>query len=236
MRASERFPRTAALFVFLSLVPVGASALGTGLDLDVISVQRIVHSEGASICPGCGPNGEDEIFANMATESSALPGLFAEVAPSVGSDASQTSTVSATELSGSGGISLGFTVENSANSTLTAMFQVATTGTYGIEGDFQLDSFFSGNQFVEITAMGAEVFRRDASFVAPSFAETLQLEAGTIYTLVADVSGSFFGGPPQSAGWSFAIVPEPGTGALLAAGLAVLLASRGRQRARTLPR
>ena len=210
--------RIACLLLSSLLLPSLAGALPAGVSLTIVNVDRTVDAQGTSFCPGCGDMGEDTSFSNGETESSSLAGLFDEIASSVGSGADQTSLVSTQELSGEGSIGLGFTGFNEATSVLDVDFQVSATGTYGLLGGFDSDDLLD-THYIELSDPVGTLLRLDAVFGAETFAEFFQLQAGTVYTLHAEVAGFDFSGFPKSGSWSFALVPEPATGLLVAAGL-----------------
>lgn len=223
-----RFPMAA--LTALALL-AGLPASGSALTLDVLAVGRSVDAHATSYCPGCGPNGEDEVYSNGESQSSALPGVFDEDASSLGSYADQMSEVSSAVLSGQGSIGLGGSGDNDASSYLSVDFQVASSGTYGLLSE--LDVFgYVDEIYIEITEIGGVVLRHDYDLGV--FQDSFQLQSGTTYTLRASITGYDYTGTSNGGSWAFTLVPEPGTGLLLSGGLIALAARPGaRQRGRS---
>lgn len=223
--------RTVATLFVLCAVPAVAPAstiilvppsppAAVGLDLVVLDVDREIDAHGSSYCSGCSG------YANGQNQHSDEVGHFDGYANSVGSGAYQDSMVSSDELSGRGGIDFGYSDESSALSSLSVEFQVATTGTYGMLGEFEVFSFVD-TSYIELLGPGGTIFHENG-YGSGTFEESFQLLEGQSYTLNALIEG-YGGGTPGGGSWSFTIVPEPGTGMLLAAGLAgVAGRSRGR--------
>lgn len=219
-------PALAVLLLLGALLVLGAApALASGLGLSILDVHRTIDAQGTSYCPGCGDMGEDVYYSYGDTKSDDQPGVFDDYVVSIGSSADQTSMVGSDALSGQGSIGLGGTGDNSAYSALTVDFQVSDSGTWGLFGDFDVYGWVDSN-YIEITHAGGQVFRHDA-YGPESFQEFFPLLAGTTYTLRAEVLGYDYSGTSNGGSWSFTLVPEPGTGLLVGAGL-LLLSGFGR--------
>lgn len=75
----------------------------------------------------------------------------------------------------------------------------------------------SGRGRIGLEARG-QVFRRDG-YGPGSYQEFFPLPSGTTCTLRAEISGYDYSGTSNGGGWSSTLVPEPGTGPLVGAGL-----------------
>ncbi len=212
-----------ALLFFAS--PVFAS-------LSVLSTNRTVSAFGTSFCAGCGPNGEDEVFSNGDSISSMLAGVFSESVGSVGSNSGQTSDVTSTGISGSGGVVVGSTGNNDADSRMLVEFMVTRNEGLRLSGDVTVHSgFMAVTSYVFLRSPTGVVFSRETMTAGMngSFDEIVQLEAGVLYTLDANATGADFEGIQSDGSWSVNLTPEPGT-ALLLVGSAIGLGLRRRRR------
>lgn len=207
--------RCAALIAPLALLPTIASASSFIL----ISADRLVHEDGFSDCGGCGPGGTNP--STNSTQQSSSFGGFDEALSGIGSFASQSSTLAPGLLSGTGGVSVGFTASNTATTSLQVIFQVDTTGQYSLDGE--LTGIVDENR-ITLASTVATIFNRDSTFNVP-FTENFMLQTGEVYTLEAYGTGFGFGNANGST-WQFAMVPEPGTGSLVGLGLAGLATQR----------
>lgn len=209
---------------------VGASRVSASLI--VLNTERSVSAYGTSVCP-CGPNGEDEVFSNGDMISSIFAGVFSESVSSVGSDAGQASDVTSTRISGSGGVTVGATGDNNAESRMFVEFMVTRSEGFQISGDVTVNSSqLAVTSYVFLRSPTGVVFSRETMSAGMNevFDEIVQLEPGILYSLDARVTGQDFEGVYSDGSWSVVLTPEPGT-ALLLFGSGIGLCLRRRRRA-----
>ena len=206
-----------------AIVALGAAPAFSTTLID-LSVERSIASSGESFCPGCGPNGEDDGFANSFSEESTDLGLFDASVSSVGGGASQTSTIDSSGILFEGSIDGGLASISNSSMRLDADFRVATASAWQLEGVFSGDT--GSLVLVELGGgpLLANLFRRSPADLA--FDEIFLLSPGVDYQLRYDASTDFSSG---KATWRFVPVPEPGTALLMGLGLggmAMLRSSR----------
>jgi hypothetical protein len=201
-----------------ALRTASASPLPDALTITPVTASRGVYSSGTSICPGCGPSGEDEYFSNSDSDQNDVFGLFDTGVSSVGSDASQTSMISTTEISGHLAITLGFSQESSAYSLFSVTFQANTPGAYAVEGLFGDTGDISQ---IMLRSTVSTLFDHHG-YSGESFRESFQLGLGETYTLEATIRDENYSGSFSTPSLTFQLVPEPTTGILLGLGLAGL--------------
>lgn len=227
MNSSHALVRALGVLVLLGTAgPALAASLGAAHEINPIAATRSIAASGTSFCPGCGPMGEDESFSNEDSAMSDLLGVFDEQVLSVGSDAIQTSNVASDDLVVELAVGLGFTGFNEASSYFSATFDVATAGTYAVEGAFSHGT--PQEHYVRLDSSSGLVF--EILFGLGDFREQFALVPGETYTLEAGVSGFDASGSPSTIGLGFQLVPEPGTGLMAGLGFSGLAWLRRRRR------
>ncbi len=203
--------------------PALAMKLPPGKEITPISGSRGLSAYGASYCPGCGPDGEDEFYSNSDSDSTVLLGRWDESVQSLGSGASQDTTIADDELGGRLDIGLGGSGENDASAGFSATFSVAQVGAYGLVGE--LIGFVETMQVSLASDLGMIVDISSGfggNDPGGPFTETFVLEPGRTYTLAASLFGYDFSGFGDGATIEFALVPEPSTALLVGLGLAAI--------------
>lgn len=212
-----------AAIVLLSATPAWSMKLPAGKAIVPESGSRSLSAYGASYCPGCGPDGEDEFYSNGESDSTKLLGLWDERVQSLGSGASQETTIGADELGGRLDIGLGGSGENDASASFTATFRVEQPGPYSVVG--VMVGFVETMQVSLASDLGL-IFSIASGWsgVDPGgpFSQSFQLQLGRTYTLTASLLGYDFSGLGDGATIEFALVPEPSTALLIGLGLAAI--------------
>ncbi len=203
-----------------------AIALPAGYEITPVSASRGIYAFGASYCPGCGIDGEDENYSNSDNDDTRTLGEWSSSVQSLGSDAWQHTYASADRLGGTIGIGLGGSGDNNASTRFEAFFTVGQQKMYALEGDM---SGYVEFEVIRLLAGDDVVF--EGPFGQGPFRGAFMLEPGTTYHLYAEVAGADYGGTSNGATMSFALVPEPTTAVLLGLGLA--LAGIGARRHRS---
>jgi hypothetical protein len=193
---------------------------------------RGISSDYTSFCPGCGPNGEDEIFTDPRSDAPASPFAPFDSAVLSGSSwfATQTSTVGDSELAAVGSAGTYTGEEGGASSIYDITFTVDDRTPIAITGALSSQGFSGFVHFTLFDGNANVLYEQDGSGVASSIlAFDGVLQSGT-YRVLAEASFAGGSGGDQ-AGYDFRlhVVPEPATAALLGLGLASFAALRRRR-------
>lgn len=213
--------------VLVCLCP--APALAQPDPFTVLDAERVVDSSGFIDDPEFGPFEYSERIDTLAT------GVFDETAQGDGGTASQLSTLTPIELSGTGDIALGWGgYLDSTQSLLNLEFEVVQGGSYALTGQIDQSSSFGdlGETSVSLIEGGAlfgsggiELFSVQS---VGSFEQAFLLQPGTKYSLRANTY-AFSEGVSASSSWSFDLVPVPEPGSGMLVGLGLLLLARRRR-------
>lgn len=200
-----------------------ATSLPAGYEITPISGSRDLSAYGASYCPGCGIDGEDEYYSNGESDGTAALGVWNEYVVSLGSSAAQDTAIATDELGGEMWVGLGGSGDNDGSAGFKATFSVPVAGSYAIEGVF--DGFLDQQEISLVSDLGT-VFEILYGF--GSFRESFVLEPGRTYTLSAQLFGYDYSGTSSGGGITFALVPEPSTALCVGLGLVGMALARRR--------